>query len=396
MTENEAVEIVEEDRRVPLDRGNVMVVDDQPANLKLMEDMLRQEGYGVRSFPRGRLALTAAGQRAPDLILLDINMPEMDGFEVCTRLKADRKLGSIPIIFLSALNETEDKVRAFRAGGVDYITKPFHFEEVQMRVETHLALQRARRAEHDLLENTLNGAVRTLADLVHLTGPGLAVRSESIRNIAVHITSRMGLEEAWQYELAAILCLIGCVALPPEAFDRAYSRSSRGPDDEMFASHPESGARLLTKIPRLETVAEMIRGQQNAACESAPQNAAELGACILRVAVELDRRMFGGLSFKAALAQLRAAPFRFPQEMLDALEDYSPPAAAFEIRRLQVGDLRVSMITEDDILTEDGGFLIMRKGSVLSPTALEKIRNFDRTRGVCQPIHVRVPRAEKN
>jgi two-component system, sensor histidine kinase and response regulator len=121
-------------------QGNIIVVDDQPANLKLMEDMLRQQGYGVRSFPRGRMALTAASEQPPDLILLDINMPEMNGFEVCERLKADQKLAFIPVIFLSALNETDDKVRAFRAGGVDYITKPFQFEEVQARVETHLSL----------------------------------------------------------------------------------------------------------------------------------------------------------------------------------------------------------------------------------------------------------------
>jgi two-component system sensor histidine kinase/response regulator len=124
----------------PRTQPGIIVVDDQPANLKLMEDMLRQQGYGVRSFPRGRMALVAASQQPPDLILLDINMPEMNGFEVCERLKADEKLASIPVIFLSALNETDDKVRAFRSGGVDYITKPFQFEEVQARVQTHLSL----------------------------------------------------------------------------------------------------------------------------------------------------------------------------------------------------------------------------------------------------------------
>src|SRR5436190_4859392 len=155
----------------------IIVVDDQPANLKLMEDMLRQQGYGVRSFPRGRMALAAASQQPPDLILLDINMPEMSGFEVCQRLKADNKLASIPVIFLSALNETEDKVKAFRAGGVDYVTKPFQFEEVHARVETHLQFQRPIRAERDLLEQTLSGTVSAPANLVHLAGPALSARS---------------------------------------------------------------------------------------------------------------------------------------------------------------------------------------------------------------------------
>jgi CheY-like chemotaxis protein len=137
-----------------------MIVDDNPTNLKLLEDMLLQQGHEVRSFPLGRLALAAATQHPPDLILLDITMPEMSGFEVCERLKADKKLGEIPVIFLSALNETQDKVRAFVSGGVDYITKPFEFGEVEARVETHLQLRRAHQVERDLLERQLSQARR--------------------------------------------------------------------------------------------------------------------------------------------------------------------------------------------------------------------------------------------
>src|ERR1022692_2046602 len=127
-----------------------MAVDDNPANLKLLEGMLNQHGYGVRSFPRGGLALAAADREAPDLILLDIDMPEMNGYEVCGQLKSNTRTSGIPVIFLSALNSVEDKIRAFQAGGVDYISKPFQFEEVQARVETHVKLRRAQQAEHDL------------------------------------------------------------------------------------------------------------------------------------------------------------------------------------------------------------------------------------------------------
>lgn len=125
-----------------LSDGNILVVDDTPANLTLLAGMLREKGYKVRPVPGGRLALMAVQSEAPDLILLDINMPEMDGFEVCRRLKADIRFRDIPVIFISALTETLDKVRAFSEGGVDYITKPFQFEEVEARVETHLKLYR--------------------------------------------------------------------------------------------------------------------------------------------------------------------------------------------------------------------------------------------------------------
>jgi two-component system, sensor histidine kinase and response regulator len=147
-------------------RGGVMIVDDIPANLKLLEDMLLQEGHVVNSFPLGRLALAAAVENPPDLILLDINMPEMDGYEVCERLKSNAELADVPVIFLSALNETQDKLRAFRAGGVDYISKPFQFEEVHARVETHLklrGLQRALKRQNEHLEEAVAGRTRELA-----------------------------------------------------------------------------------------------------------------------------------------------------------------------------------------------------------------------------------------
>jgi DNA-binding response OmpR family regulator len=149
-----------------LTQSNIMVVDDNPDNLKVLEDMLRQEGYEVRSFPRGRLALTAAMRNPPDLILLDINMPEMNGYEVCEHLKSIEEVSGIPVIFLSALDETEDKVKAFRTGAVDYISKPFQFEEVQARVETHLkvhALQLALKQQNEYLEETVAARTRELA-----------------------------------------------------------------------------------------------------------------------------------------------------------------------------------------------------------------------------------------
>ena len=148
-------------------QGNIMVVDDQPANLKLLEDLLRSQGYRVRSFPRGRLALTAAKQNAPDLILLDINMPEMNGYEVCERLKADANLKEVPVIFLSALDETSDKLKAFQSGAVDYITKPFQFDEVRARVETHSQLhqlQRSLRQHNGQLEELVCSRTRELAE----------------------------------------------------------------------------------------------------------------------------------------------------------------------------------------------------------------------------------------
>jgi putative two-component system response regulator len=124
-------------------RGNILVVDDTPASLALLSRMLVERGYEVRPVLSGAVALTAAASNPPDLILLDINMPEMNGFEVCRRLKEDSRLRDVPVIFISALAEAEEKVKAFHRGGVDYVTKPFQIEEVEARVDTHLRLRSA-------------------------------------------------------------------------------------------------------------------------------------------------------------------------------------------------------------------------------------------------------------
>ena len=121
--------------------ASILIVDDTSANLQVLAGMLKDRGYKVRPVPSGKLALLAARRDPPDLILLDINMPEMNGYEVCEQLKADDQLRGIPVIFISALTEQLDKVKAFANGGVDYITKPFQMEELHARVETHLKLR---------------------------------------------------------------------------------------------------------------------------------------------------------------------------------------------------------------------------------------------------------------
>ena len=122
-------------------KGNILVVDDTHANLHLLTEILTASGYTVRPVPSAKLAISSTKAAPPDLILLDIMMPETSGYEVCEQLKTDERTRDIPVIFISALNEVFDKVKAFSVGGVDYITKPFQPEEVLVRVKTHLTLQ---------------------------------------------------------------------------------------------------------------------------------------------------------------------------------------------------------------------------------------------------------------
>lgn len=119
-------------------KGSILAVDDTLENLDVLDDLLTAQGYEVRRAINGAMALRAVEADPPELILLDIMMPEMDSFQVCEQLKASQETWNIPIIFISALDDVLDKVKAFKAGGRDYLTKLFQAEEVLARVETHI------------------------------------------------------------------------------------------------------------------------------------------------------------------------------------------------------------------------------------------------------------------
>jgi len=119
---------------------NILLVDDHPQNLMALSRILTEQGYHVRTAINGQVALKSVQNMLPDLIVLDIRMAGMDGYEVCRQLKAEEATRAIPVLFLSALDAPFDKVKAFEVGGVDYITKPFQMDEVVARVKTHLTL----------------------------------------------------------------------------------------------------------------------------------------------------------------------------------------------------------------------------------------------------------------
>ncbi|MFB2970872.1 response regulator [Aerosakkonema sp. BLCC-F183] len=161
-------------------KGNILIVDDLTENLRFLTYVLTKRGYKVRSVANGQMALRSIGNNPPDIILLDIKMPEMDGYKVCQALKADEATSEIPIIFLSALDEVIDKVKAFKIGGVDYIIKPFQPEEVIARIQNQLTIQEQKRElreqiqQHQQTVEILYQSRALLARLLNSSQDGIA------------------------------------------------------------------------------------------------------------------------------------------------------------------------------------------------------------------------------
>jgi response regulator RpfG family c-di-GMP phosphodiesterase len=266
-----------------LTQRDIMIVDDNPANLKLLEGMLELQGCVVRSFPGGRLALAAAKQKPPDLILLDINMPEMNGYELCEQLKASGDLSNIPVIFLSALNEVEDKVRAFRSGGVDYICKPFQFEEVRARVEAHLNLHELRQAlkhknEHleeligerteqlqialKQIESTYNETLLALGGALDLRDNATAGHSQRVTRYSVEIATVMGCsgEELRNIALGAFLHDFGKIGISDAILHKPGKLTPE--ETEVMRQHVRIGYDMVSGISFLSGAAQIVLAHQ--------------------------------------------------------------------------------------------------------------------------------------
>jgi two-component system sensor histidine kinase/response regulator len=155
--------------------ARVLIVDDQPDNLRLLSRMLLRHGYVVRTVMNGRMALDSIKVEPPDIILLDINMPEMNGYQVCQEIKGNQQMAHIPVIFVSAMDAAIDKVRAFEAGGSDYISKPFQVDEVLARVENQLTM---RRNQQEITQ--LNAALRQRANELEAANAELESFSHSV------------------------------------------------------------------------------------------------------------------------------------------------------------------------------------------------------------------------
>jgi putative nucleotidyltransferase with HDIG domain len=255
------------------DTNYILAVDDTPASLRLLTDILAAEGYLVRSAINGELALHAAIAQPPKLVLLDVNMPGMDGFEVCRRLKHEPILRDVPIIFVSALTDVPDKLKGFEIGGVDYVTKPFQRDELLARVHTHLQLYdlthhleemvdertRSLKESEERLKKTMITSISAVATMVELRDPYTAGHQQRVAKIANAIAHELGLPNS-QIEginLAAAVHDIGKISVPSEILSKPGRLSD--PEFALIKQHPEMGYEILKKIDFPWPIADTVR-----------------------------------------------------------------------------------------------------------------------------------------
>jgi len=253
-------------------KGSILAVDDTPASLKLLTDLLKEDGYEVRAAINGELALHAASLNPPELVLLDIRMPEMDGYEVCRRLKAQPSTRDVPVIFVSAATESDEKVQGFSVGAIDYVTKPYQRNELLARVHTHLELNRLRHHLEDLvderttelreserkLRTSLIDSITALASTLEMRDPYTAGHQRRVSQLAMAIGKELHLskEQIEGIQLAGVVHDVGKIRIPAEILSKPGRLAPL--EFELIKQHSQSGYEILKSIDFPWPIAQIV------------------------------------------------------------------------------------------------------------------------------------------
>lgn len=316
---------------------NILVVDDTSANLRLLVTMLKQQGYEVRPTLNGNIALSAARAIPPDLVLLDIMMPEMDGYEVCRRLKADDRTKDVPVIFLSALDDARDKVKAFEVGGVDYITKPFQKAEVLARITNQLSL---RSLQKQLAQQ--NQRLQDFGDrLKQVHRLNTTTYSNSAELFADYLETGC---EIFGFPLATIARIQG---------DRCYIEAHRGEWDQVTAGEEKSKAIHSSSFTLAETYCQLPVNQRGTITVNSVSVNEELGNCLFYQQFKLESYV--------------GTPIWVNQEIYGILNFYSPAIREniFEARAIEIIELMAQSL---------GKFIAARQTELQRQQAEEEVQ----------------------
>lgn len=363
----------------------ILIVDDSPEAIEILGNALLKH-YKCQVALNGEKAINLLNTRKelPDLILLDVMMPGMDGYEVCKRIKMDARLKDIPIIFISALNETFDKVKAFETGGVDYITKPFQREEIMARVSTHLEIAQSRKEIKDLYTKTLQGTLSAINDMLAIANPEVSKISNSMRLYAEMIMKELSIKDSWDLKLACLLSGIGMLA---EAIKKKEEGVFTDNINSTFDINKANEAlalstQVIKNIPKLERVVKIINismsplDETNRNTPVSNINRDILKGHILRVLINYFYKIKQEENYILVLKQMRNDQEEFYlQPILDALNKVQNSLSISHISEVKINELKPKMILAKDICSLEGKVLL-KAGYELSESLIAVLKNL--------------------
>ena len=382
----------------------ILIVDDDPRGLAALEGVLLPEGYRIERAMNGAQALDKAGRFQPDVMLLDVMMPDMDGFDVCRAIRATPALAEMPIILVTALDDRDALLQGLDAGADELITKPFNRLEMKTRLRTLTKINRYRRLIEDrrTLQATLEGVISVLTDLLTVVDPANFGRAQAVKRRASAMAFHMQVADAWPIELAALLSRIGYVTIPNEVQERARSGAELGATEQALLERvPDIGHGLLVRVPPLLEVATLVK-LQHARYDGGDEgrelrgDEIPLGARILKVASDAVDLEAQGREPADVLRTLTRRHGWYDPRVLAAAEaviqglNGTAESNGWVVKEVRLGELQSGWRLHRDLIAQNGT-LLLGAGHTLTPAILESILNFSIISKISGPVAVEIP-----
>lgn len=382
-------------------RGTVLVVDDDPIVRKLTRQLLGPMVGAVHAAATGEDALRVAAQLDPDLILLDVTMPGISGFEVCRRLREDERTREVPVIMVTSLNDRASRLKGLEVGADDFISKPYDRTELRIRVRSILRINRYRRLvdERDRRETTWRGALDVLSQLLAVRDPATFGSAKRVERRAVDIARRLDVADIDTVRLASLFCQVGRLTIPDSLLAKAathhhLSRAER----KIIREIPQSSRKVLSHLPNLDQVGHVVFWQdKNYDGTGFPMDDLDgrtvpLASRIIRVARDFERLIDLGLNAEEAQVRIHAQDRWYDPSVLAALDAQLLQEAttyALRARDVRLSELRIGMEVLEDIVTIDDLLVVVGAGTEITGPLLERLHNFGRLKGIREPIVVK-------
>jgi CheY-like chemotaxis protein len=384
-----------------MDEEKILFVDDDPNLLISYKRQLRNI-FNVETAVGGPEGLEIMKENGPfAVVVADMRMPGMDGIEFLAKQK--RLYPDTVGMMLTGFANLEVAIHAVNEGKIfRFLTKPCDKDTLISVLQAALVQNHLLIAERELQERTLRGAVWVLVEIMSLVNPTAFSRATRVRNYVRKIIQELNIQDAWRYEVAAMLSQIGSVTLPSTLIDKVQAGRNLSQDElGMYEAHPLEGARLLANIPRLEIIAQMISGQMTGEIDASvrtgtldDQRSASEGARMLKTCLDIEMRVARGQMFVDAIKEMSNEALEEEQVYLKILKDLDEQQVKAQSRSITMSELAVGMTAGEDIYAKND-LLLLPRGQKVTHTVLTRMRNFAVGVGINEPFTMQMPENEE-
>ena len=370
----------------------ILFVDDEPAVLDTLKRNLRNR-FQISTALSGEEALSRLSKQGPfSVIVSDFRMPGMDGITLLQKVKKAQP--DIVRIMLTGNADLSTAIDAVNNGSIfRFLTKPCPVNILIATIERALYQFQLVVAERELLHNTLRGSISMMAELLSLANPLAFSSGYRIKGTVRQIAEKLELRPLWQYEVSALLCRVGCIAIPADILSKVYNGDNLSDREHtIFSDHPRIGANLVRRIPRLENVADIIEEQlcdYDAFRSAGRENSAiSLGAQVLHACLDHDQLVVAGNEDSVAFGLMYAKKGSYHPDVLFLLKSLTRTGIRQgSLMQLRFDELVPGMIAAQDIMAQNGS-LIIAKGQEITWPVLQGLQNFIDHIGIKEPFAV--------